>query len=80
MADQSKFGKSAVISFCPFEHLYAIVTDKMPTKPFLDAIERYGIRLICPGHEGGQKILFSLCDILLRTKYRGETQILLIRS
>lgn len=51
MADQSKFGHSAVISFCSFEQLYAIVTDRMPSAPYLKAIERYGIRLICPGHE-----------------------------
>ena len=51
MADQSKFGHSAVISFCPFEQLYAIVTDCLPSEPYLEAIERYGIRLICPGHE-----------------------------
>lgn len=51
MADNSKFGHSAVISFCPIEQLYAIVTDQMPSAPYLDAIERYGIKLICPGHE-----------------------------
>ena len=51
MADQSKFGHSAVISFCPFEQLYAIVTDCLPSEPYLEAIDRYGIRLICPGHE-----------------------------
>ena len=51
MADQSKFGHSAVISFCSFEQLYAIVTDRVPPAPYLAAMERYGIRLICPGHE-----------------------------
>lgn len=51
MADQSKFGQSAVISFCAFEHLYAVVTDRMPPAPFLKAMERYDIKLICPGHE-----------------------------
>lgn len=51
MADQSKFGHSAVISFCSFDQLYAIVTDRMPPAPYLEAIDRYGIRLICPGHE-----------------------------
>lgn len=51
MADQSKFGHSAVISFCHLEQLYAIVTDKMPAQPYLDVIERHGIKLICPGHE-----------------------------
>ena len=51
MADQSKFGHSAVISFCQLEQLYAIVTDKMPSQPYLDVIERHGIKLICPGHE-----------------------------
>ena len=53
MADQSKFGHSAVISFCHFDQLYAIVTDRMPSEPYLEAIDRYGIRLICPGHEEG---------------------------
>ena len=53
MADQSKFGHSAVISFCPFDQLYAIVTDCLPSEPYLEAIDRYGIRLICPGHESG---------------------------
>ena len=51
MADQSKFGHSAVISFCSFEQLHAIVTDCMPAAPYLKIMERYGIRLICPGHE-----------------------------
>lgn len=51
MADQSKFDHSAVISFCQLEQLYAIVTDKMPAQPYLDVIERHGIKLICPGHE-----------------------------
>lgn len=51
MADQSKFGESAVISFCSFEQLYAIVTDRMPSAAYLEVIERYGIRLIYPGHE-----------------------------
>lgn len=51
MADQSKFGHSAVISFCSFEQLYAVVTDRMPPTPYLAVMERYGIRLICPGHE-----------------------------
>lgn len=51
LADQSKFGHSAVISFCSFEHLYAIVTDCLPPKPYLEAIERYNIKLICPGRE-----------------------------
>ena len=53
MADQSKFGHSAVISFCPFDQLYAIVTDCLPSEPYLEAIDRYVIRLICPGHESG---------------------------
>lgn len=51
MADQSKFGHSAVISFCSFEQLYAVVTNRMPPAPYLEAMERYGIKLICPGHE-----------------------------
>lgn len=51
MADQSKFDHSAVISFCQLEQLYAIVTDRMPSAPYLEVIERHGIKLLCPGHE-----------------------------
>lgn len=53
MADQSKFDYSAVISFCSFEQLYAVVTDKLPPQKYLEVMGRYGIRLICPGHEEG---------------------------
>lgn len=51
MADQSKFGHSAVTTFCSFEQLYAIVTDRMPSAPYLEVIKRHNIKLICPGHQ-----------------------------
>lgn len=51
MADQSKFGISAVINFFPMEQLYAIVTDRMPPPQYLEFMEQHGVRLICPGHE-----------------------------
>lgn len=50
MADHSKFDRSAVISFCTFEQLYAIVTDRLPPPPYIEAMGRHRIRLICPGH------------------------------
>jgi len=51
MADQSKFGITAVINSFPMEQLYAIVTDGMPPAHYLEFMERHGVRLICPGHE-----------------------------
>lgn len=52
MADQSKFGHLAIISFFSFDQLYAIVTSCMPSTPYLEAIEQYGILLIYPDYEG----------------------------
>ena len=51
MADQSKFGRTAVINFLPFEDLYAVVTDRMPPANYVSFMKEHGIRLICPGHE-----------------------------
>ena len=52
MADHSKFGHSSLISFCPFESLYAIITDCAPPAIFMKAIKQYNIRLIYPGSNG----------------------------
>lgn len=51
MADQSKFDQTAVISFCSFAQLYAIVTNCAPSAKYIEAIERNNIKLIYPGHE-----------------------------
>jgi len=46
MADQSKFGHTALFTFAEFKDLSVIVTDRRPAKPYLDGIEHYGIRLL----------------------------------
>lgn len=48
LADQSKFDRTAVVSFCPFDQLYAVVTDALPPQRYLEAMERAGTRLLCP--------------------------------
>jgi DeoR family myo-inositol catabolism operon transcriptional repressor len=47
-ADDSKFGRASTLSFYQFEDLYAVVTNKMPDKKFLDAISYNNILLVCP--------------------------------
>lgn len=51
MADHTKFDQSSLISFCPFERLYAVVTDCAPPPRYLEAIKRCSIRLIYPGYD-----------------------------
>lgn len=46
MADHSKFSRSAVITFCPLDHLHAIVTDQQPDEAFCSACASLGISLI----------------------------------
>lgn len=48
LADQSKFSRSAVITFCRFRDINHIVTDHMPDQKFMEAIQAYGIDLLCP--------------------------------
>ncbi|NCB30832.1 MAG: DeoR/GlpR transcriptional regulator [Clostridia bacterium] len=48
MADHTKFGYSSMITFCDFEKLFAVVTDRLPPPPFLEVIQRKGIKLLCP--------------------------------
>jgi DeoR family myo-inositol catabolism operon transcriptional repressor len=48
MADHSKFNCSAPISFCSFDDLDVIVTDKVPPDEFIDAINKNDIKLITP--------------------------------
>lgn len=51
LIDSSKFDKTASYAFCSFSSLSAIVTERMPSKHILDAINACGIRLYCPETE-----------------------------
>lgn len=51
VADHSKFGHAAVRSFLPFSQLQGIVTDMLPPKEFISAIEDNHIQLIYPGQK-----------------------------
>lgn len=48
MADHTKFDKSAVLTFCPFKKLSAVVTDQKPSEKYLKYMEKHGIHLLCP--------------------------------
>lgn len=48
MADHSKFDHAAVLSFCPFHRLRAVVTDRPPARQYLDYMKEHNIRLLCP--------------------------------
>lgn len=48
MADHSKFNYSSIISFFEFKRLYAVVTDQVPSQPYLDAIAENKILLLTP--------------------------------
>ena len=51
LADHSKFDNASTISFFKFEDLSAVVTDRLPSQPSLDAIRACHIRLLC-GEDG----------------------------
>lgn len=48
MADHSKFDHTAVLSFCPFHRLSAVVTDRPPANHYLDYMAEHEIRLLHP--------------------------------
>ncbi len=48
MADHSKFGNNALLSFCAFERLSAIVTDQPLPDKYRPVISRFGIRVLTP--------------------------------
>lgn len=51
MADHTKFGHDALLTFCNFEDLSAVVTDQPLPDSYMAAIERLGIRLLTPPAE-----------------------------
>ena len=48
MADHSKFGNNALLSFCALDRLSAIVTDQPLPDAFQSTAEDFGIRVITP--------------------------------
>ena len=52
MADHSKFDHAAFITFCSLEQLSCVVTDRMPSQPYLDVLAANHIRLLCPDQSG----------------------------
>ena len=46
LADHSKFGKSAAVTFYDFHNLYSLVTDICPAEPYLSVMEQYGMKLL----------------------------------
>jgi len=48
MADHTKFDHSAVLTFCPFHKLSAVVTDQKPGEAYIEYMEQHNIELVCP--------------------------------
>ena len=46
LVDHSKFDKTLVASVCPLSDLDIIITDVKPSKPYLEAFEKFGIQLV----------------------------------
>lgn len=51
MADHTKFGHDALLTFCNFEDLYAVVTDRPLPDSYMNVISRRGIKLLVPEAE-----------------------------
>lgn len=48
MADHTKFDSAAALTVCSLDDLYCVVTDREPSKPYLDRFKKAGVRLLCP--------------------------------
>jgi DeoR family myo-inositol catabolism operon transcriptional repressor len=51
MADHTKFGHDALLTFCSFEDLTAVVTDQPLPNSYMSVIHRLGIQLLTPSSE-----------------------------
>jgi DeoR family myo-inositol catabolism operon transcriptional repressor len=51
MADHSKFGHNALLTFCNFEDLTAVVTDQPLPESYESTVSRCGIRVLTPETE-----------------------------
>lgn len=45
MVDHTKFGAASLLTYCSLESVSGIVTDRMPSKPYLEFIQSHHIRL-----------------------------------
>ena len=52
MADHSKFGHNALLTFCNFEDLTAVVTDQPLPEAYDSVVSRCGIRVLRPDTKG----------------------------
>ena len=48
LANEEKFGHAAAVKFYSFNELRVIVTDKPPARTYLETMEKFGIKLLCP--------------------------------
>ena len=48
MADHSKFDRAALLTYCDFDKLSAVVTDVLPSERYLEVMQQNNIRLLCP--------------------------------
>lgn len=48
MADHSKFGHNALLTFCNFDDLIAVVTDQPLPESYQSTVARHGIRVLYP--------------------------------
>jgi DeoR family myo-inositol catabolism operon transcriptional repressor len=47
LADHTKFGREALITYCPLERVSSVVTDIKPSAEYVAFFEKRGIRLLC---------------------------------
>lgn len=46
LADHTKFGRDALISYCSLEKVSAVVTDREPTAEFMRFFHSYGTKIL----------------------------------
>jgi DeoR family myo-inositol catabolism operon transcriptional repressor len=51
MADHSKFGHNALLTFCNFDDLIAVVTDQPLPESYQSTVARHGIRVLYPTNQ-----------------------------
>jgi len=54
LADHTKFDHDAVMTFYRFEDLSGLVTDRLPSAPYLEVIKKNKIKLLCPETMGNE--------------------------
>ena len=45
MADSSKIGKEAIVTFCHLKDLTAFITDRKPPQEYVDLCQQEGVKL-----------------------------------